>query len=32
MGGGVLASLTVHVTNNMSVALVQVAAALLGHE
>jgi membrane protease YdiL (CAAX protease family) len=32
MGGGVLASLTVHVTNNMSVALVQVAAALVGHE
>jgi membrane protease YdiL (CAAX protease family) len=30
MGGGVLASLTVHITNNLSVVLVQATAALLG--
>jgi membrane protease YdiL (CAAX protease family) len=32
MGGGVLASLTVHVTNNLSVVLVQSVAALIGGE
>ena len=31
MGGGVLASLTVHVTNNLSVVLVQAAAMIFGH-
>jgi hypothetical protein len=31
MGGGVLASLMVHVANNMSVVLVQVAATLVDH-
>lgn len=31
-GGGVLASLSVHVANNMSVVLVQVVAMLFGHQ
>jgi membrane protease YdiL (CAAX protease family) len=32
LGGGVLASLTVHFTNNLSVVLVQAIAMLVGHE